>query len=198
MSVKDGQASASQISDGQPQAPMASQISDGQPQAPKVTQIGDGQPQAPKVTQIGDGQPQAPKVSQISDGQPQAPGVSQISDGQPQAQTTGMAGGGSSGSAAACAPGFLTLTLNNGTLLDQDGRTGYIAGGNNQFQFDKPVQAGGYGDGDFSICANGTIAFRGSTDWWRCDSGAGFYNLYNAMISPDACQQVKFLALACS
>jgi hypothetical protein len=195
--IKDGQVQApavTQISDGQPQAPpTVSQISDGQPQAPPaVTQISDGQPQAPPtVSQIADGQPQAPPaVTQISDGQPQAPSVTQISDAQPQSAKTKRQ--------AACAAGFLTLTLNNGTLLDQDGRFGYIAGGNNQFQFDNPVQAGGIGQFDFSICANGTIAWNGSTDWWKCDSGAGFFNLYNAEISPDACQPCKFLALACT
>jgi Yeast PIR protein repeat len=169
--------------------PAVGQIADGQPQA---SQIKDGQVQAPTVTQIHDGQPQAPpSVSQISDGQPQAPAVSQISDGQPQATKVKR-------QAAACVSGFLTLTLNNGTLLDQDGRFAYIAGGNNQFQFDNPVQAGGYGQYSFSLCDNGTIAWNGSTDWWKCDSGAGFYNLYNAEISPDACQPCKFLALACT
>jgi len=213
MSMSDGQATVSQISDGQPQAsqisdgqvqgPMASQISDGQVQSPPtVTQISDGQPQAPKVSQISDGQPQAPQVSQISDGQPQAPQVSQISDGQPQAggssSTSSSSGTSTSSAVGACVSGYLTLTLVNGTLKDQNGRFGYIAGGNNQFQFDNPVQAGGYGETDFSICANGTLAFRGSTDFWKCDSGAGFYNLYNAEISPDACQPAKFLAIACT
>lgn len=93
--------SASQVPDGQVQAPSApvSQIGDGQVQAPTgapVSQIGDGQVQAPTgapVTQISDGQVQAPTgapVSQISDGQVQAPTgapVSQISDGQVQAPT---------------------------------------------------------------------------------------------------------------
>jgi len=100
--------SASQISDGQPQASTGrpvSQISDGQPQAttkaPAVTQISDGQIQAttakPAVSQISDGQVQAttgkgPAVTQISDGQVQAttgkgPAVTQISDGQVQATT---------------------------------------------------------------------------------------------------------------
>src|SRR6266496_840452 len=154
MSMNDGQA-VSQISDGQPQR--VSHITDGQP---KATQIADGQVQAP------------PTVSQISDGQPRAPTVTQISDGQPQVTKTKRQ--------AACVSGYLSLTLENGSLKDQDGRFGYIAGGNNQFQFDNPVQAGGYGENDFSVCENGTIAFRGSTDWWKCDSGAGFYNLYNA------------------
>ena len=222
--MSDGQPEGvSQIADGQPQAsqtehatvyaPAVTQISDGQPQVPpiipqigngepKVTQIGDGQPQAPSVvSQINDGQPQAPEVTQISDGQPQAPpAVSQISDGQPQApEATQISEGQPQGSnMKTCALGYLTLTLENGTLVDQDGRYGYIAEGNNQFQFDNPVQAGGYGQYDFSICENGTVAWNGSTDWWKCDSGAGFYNLYNAEVSPDACQPCKFLAVACT
>jgi hypothetical protein len=104
--VNKGSGSASQISDGQPQAtaPAASatnavsQISDGQPQATTPAASASG-----VVSQISDGQPQATTpaasvskvVSQISDGQPQAgtpaPSatgvVSQISDGQPQAGT---------------------------------------------------------------------------------------------------------------
>jgi len=91
---------ASQIPDGQVQAPSANpvtQISDGQIQAPTgapVSQIPDGQVQAPTgapVSQIPDGQVQAPTgapVSQIPDGQVQAPTgapVSQIPDGQVQA-----------------------------------------------------------------------------------------------------------------
>ena len=104
--VNQGSGSASQISDGQPQAttPAASATN-------AVSQISDGQPQATTpaasvpavVSQISDGQPQATTpaasvpvvVSQISDGQPQATTpaasvpavVSQISDGQPQAGT---------------------------------------------------------------------------------------------------------------
>lgn len=104
--VNQGSGSASQISDGQPQAttPAASATN-------AVSQISDGQPQATTpaasvpavVSQISDGQPQATTpaasapavVSQISDGQPQAgtpaPSasavISQISDGQPQVGT---------------------------------------------------------------------------------------------------------------
>lgn len=170
MSMEDGQA-ASQILDGRAQG--VSQISDGQFEA----------------SQIADGQAQAVSVIQIRDGQPQAP-VSQISDGQPQATKTKRQ--------AACVSGYLTLTLENGTMKDQDGRFAYIASANNQFQFDNPVQAGGIGENDFSLCDNGTIALNGSTIWWKCDSGAGFFNLYNAEISPDACQPCKFLALACT
>jgi len=139
------------------------------------------------VSQIPDGQPQ---VIQIKDGQPQVHTVSQISDGQSHVTKTKRQ--------AACVSGFLTLTLENGAMKDQEDRFAYIAGGNNQFQFDNPVQVGGYGENDFSLCKNGTIAFRGSTDWWKCDSGAGFYNLYNAEISNEACQACKFLVLACT
>lgn len=101
--VNQGSGSASQTSDGQPQAtaPVASVTS-------IVSQLPDGQPQAPSaisgvVSQISDGQPQAGTpapstsrvISQISDGQIQATTpaasisrvVSQISDGQPQAGT---------------------------------------------------------------------------------------------------------------
>jgi len=63
-----------------------------------ATQISDGQPQAPTagapVTQISDGQPQASNatpVSQLSDGQPQASTAAlapQVSDGQSQAAPT--------------------------------------------------------------------------------------------------------------
>jgi len=103
---------ASQISDGQVQAPTAvvSQIHDGQVQAPTgaVSQIHDGQVQAPTgvVSQINDGQVQVPTavstvkgVTQITDGQIQAPtavstvqGATQITDGQIQvASATGGA-----------------------------------------------------------------------------------------------------------
>ncbi|KAH9819301.1 Helicase associated domain-containing protein [Teratosphaeria destructans] len=39
------------------------------------------------------------------------------------------------------APGALTLTLADGVLKDQAGRTGYIAA-NEQLQFDNPIPAG--------------------------------------------------------
>ena len=153
---------------------VVSTTSDGQ----RVSQIIDGQRQ-PQASQIPDGQVQAPStVSQISDGQPQAP-VQTSSDGQPKVTKSQQ---------PVCVSDLLTLTLENGMLKDQADQ----AGGNNQFQFDNPVQAGGYGRFDFSLCENGTVGFRGSTDWWKCDSGAGFYNLYNAEISPDACKPCKF------
>jgi len=198
--VGDGQPQGvSQISDGQPQGVsqigdgqvQITQISDGQVQQPSVTQIGDGQPQA-GVSQIGDGQPQASGVSQIGDGQPQASGVSQVGDGQPQAS-----GSGSSSSSGTCASGFLTLTLTKNQLIDAQGRLGYIAS-NNQFQFDNPVQAGGFGQNDWTLCSNGTLANQGSTDFFRCDSGSGFFNLYNINYNPGACNPIKLVIKACS
>jgi len=74
-------------------------------------------------------------------------------------------------------PGILTLNLKNGNLMDVDGRTGYIASKNSQFQFDKPVQAGGIYAGEFSVCKNGSIALGSTTTFYRCQSG-DFYNLY--------------------
>ena len=184
--IGDGQPQGvTQISDGQPQG--VTQISDGQPQA--VSQIGDGQVQ---VTQIKDGQVQEPSVTQIGDGQPQA-GVAQASDGQPQA--TGSSS--SSSSSGTCASGFLTLTLKNNQLVDSEGRFGYIAS-NNQFQFDNPVQSGGFGQNAWTLCSNGTLADQGSTDFFRCDSGAGFFNLYNTNYNPGACSPIKLIIMPCT
>ena len=207
-----------QASTGQPKVSVApvSQISDGQAQAPTktmlpVSQIGDGQAQAPSstavaVSQISDGQPQAATttaapVSQISDGQPQAStasAVSQISDAQPQA---GTATGGAASPAStrgsvqmvACASSnTLALTLNNGVLLDNKGRTGYIAS-NQQFQFDNPPQAGAIYTAGFSVCSNGSLALGGSSIFYQCLSGS-FFNLY-ATSQGGQCNPVTINAL---
>lgn len=71
----------------------------------------------------------------------------------------------------------LELTLTNGILTDNDGRTGYIAS-NDQFQFDKPPQAGAIYTAGWSVCANGTLALGGSAIFYECLSGT-FYNLYD-------------------
>ncbi|BFZ54335.1 hypothetical protein PYCC9005_001369 [Savitreella phatthalungensis] len=173
--------------------------------ASPITQISDGQIQAPMratpVSQIGDGQIQAPAaatgtpVSQIRDGQIQAPAaatgtpVRQISDGQVQQRTTlatsvRPATSGSAGmlavipnAAQACASGgALTITLQNGILKDNQGRTGYIAS-NSQFQFDGPPQAGAIYTAGWSVVQNGSLALGGSTLFYQCLSG-NFYNLY--------------------
>ncbi|EKG18305.1 hypothetical protein MPH_04437 [Macrophomina phaseolina MS6] len=76
---------------------------------------------------------------------------------------------------------ILELTLADGKLTDQQGRTGYIAS-NYQLQFDKPPQAGTiYNDG-FSACSNGSLALGGSAIFYGCQSGEGaskFYNFYD-------------------
>ncbi|KAI8934915.1 hypothetical protein NX059_008585 [Plenodomus lindquistii] len=73
--------------------------------------------------------------------------------------------------------GILTLSLNNGELKDQAGRTGYIAS-NYQFQFDQPVQAGARETSGFSLCGNQSLALGSSAIFYQCLSGS-FYNLYS-------------------
>lgn len=73
--------------------------------------------------------------------------------------------------------GTLTLSLQNGNLKDQAGRTGYIAS-NYQFQFDAPVQAGARETSGFSLCNNGSLALGSTAIWYQCLSGT-FYNLYS-------------------
>jgi len=73
--------------------------------------------------------------------------------------------------------GTLSLSLQNGDLKDQAGRTGYIAA-NYQFQFDAPVQAGAKETTGFSLCGNGSLALGSSAIFYQCLSGE-FYNLYS-------------------
>lgn len=72
--------------------------------------------------------------------------------------------------------GTLMLTLTDGTLTDQAGRTGYVAA-NSQFQFDNPPQTGAIYTAGWSLCSNGSLAIGGSTTFYSCLSG-DFYNLY--------------------
>lgn len=75
------------------------------------------------------------------------------------------------------ADGSLVISLTDGKLTDQKGRTGYIAS-NYQFQFDAPPQAGAiYTDG-FSVGSNSSLALGSSAIFYECLSG-GFYNLYD-------------------
>lgn len=92
--------------------------------------------------------------------------------------------------------GILTLGLENGMLTDNLGRTGYIAGDNQQFQFDKPVQAGAEFTSGFSVCGNGSIALGGSTTFYQCQSG-GFYNLYYQNVAAQ-CSPVNIDIIPCS
>ncbi|KAI9655957.1 MAG: hypothetical protein M1821_005018 [Bathelium mastoideum] len=91
------------------------------------------------------------------------------------------------------ASGTLTLSLNNGVLHDQIGRTGYIAS-NYQFQFDNPPQAGAIYTAGFSVCGNGSIALGNSAIFYACYSG-GFYNLYNTNWAPQ-CSAIYIQAVA--
>ncbi|KAL9596361.1 MAG: hypothetical protein Q9219_005839 [cf. Caloplaca sp. 3 TL-2023] len=68
------------------------------------------------------------------------------------------------------------VTLQDGVLKDQDGRTGSVVA-NSQFQFDNPIQSGAIFVDGFSICSNGSLAVGGSTVFYQCLSGT-FYNLY--------------------
>jgi len=75
------------------------------------------------------------------------------------------------------AAGVLTLSLAGGKLMDQAGRTGYIAS-NFQFQFDNPPQTGAIFTSGFSVCGNESLALGGSAVFYQCNSG-GFFNLYD-------------------
>lgn len=93
----------------------------------------------------------------------------------------------------------VTLTLNNGNLLDQRGRTGYIAS-NYQYQFDGPPQAGYEYTTPFSICGNNSIALGGSTVFYNCNSGS-FNNVYfftSGQTIPPQCYQVNVIITACA
>lgn len=89
--------------------------------------------------------------------------------------------------------GTLTLSLNNGILTDQAGRTGYIAA-NRQFQFDSPPQAGAIYTAGWSLCSNGSLALGGSAIFYQCLSGE-FYNLYDQS-QGGQCAAVYFESLA--
>ncbi|KAJ9621967.1 hypothetical protein H2203_006848 [Taxawa tesnikishii (nom. ined.)] len=81
----------------------------------------------------------------------------------------------------------LTISLNNGVLTDDQGRTGYIAA-NNQFQFDKPAQTGAIYTAGWSVCSNGTLALGDSAIFYQCLSGT-FYNLYDESTG-DQCSEI--------
>lgn len=81
----------------------------------------------------------------------------------------------------------------DGLLRDQLNRIGYIAD-NYQFQFDLPVQSGGYGEHDFGeYTDSGTgdvyLTWRDSDIFYRCRSG-NFYNLYSQAIAAH-CEPAK-------
>ena len=203
---------ALQISDGQAQGPETviympvSAISDGQPQAPVISTLTDC-----PASQISDGQPQkctstvtAQPASTLSEDQPQAPTsnatgpvVITKSESQSQAPTTDSSSRpsatGTPYQLVACRTNStLSVSLSNGILKDNQGRTGYIAS-NYQFQFDGPPQAGAIYTSGFSVCANGSLALGGSNIFWQCLSG-NFYNLYDRYWAPQ-CSPVTIESL---
>jgi hypothetical protein len=92
-------------------------------------------------------------------------------------------------------PGSLTISLANGQLTDEKGRTGYIAS-NFQFQFDAPPQDGAIFTGGFSVCSNGSLALGGSAVFFECLSG-GFFNLYDQSFAAQ-CEPILIDILPCS
>ncbi|USP80674.1 hypothetical protein yc1106_07948 [Curvularia clavata] len=88
--------------------------------------------------------------------------------------------------------GILTMSLKDGKLTDQAGRTGYIAS-NYQFQFDGPVQAGALDTDGFGLCSDGSLSLKGSNLWYQCLSG-NFYNLYSKSIG-DQCIAIHIIAM---
>lgn len=88
--------------------------------------------------------------------------------------------------------GILTMSLKDGKLTDQAGRTGYIAS-NYQFQFDGPVQAGALDTDGFGLCSDGSLSLKGSNLWYQCLSG-NFYNLYSKSIG-DQCIAIHIVAM---
>lgn len=96
---------------------------------------------------------------------------------------------------AACgSEGTLVVTLEDGTALDGQGRTGYIAS-NYQFQFDAPAQAGALFTSGFSVCEDNILALGSSKTFYQCLSG-DFYNLYDRTWAPQ-CEPISLIAIPC-
>lgn len=88
----------------------------------------------------------------------------------------------------------MNLRLEDGVLLDDHERTGYIAS-NYQFQFDGPPQAGAIYTAGFSACTNGSLALGDSATFFQCASGT-FYNLYDRWWAKQ-CSPVQIVILPC-
>ena len=76
----------------------------------------------------------------------------------------------------------LVMTLKNGTLIDQEGRTGYVAS-NSQVQFHNPAPADAIWTGGFSVCQDARLALGNSVIWYRCKR-EGSYNIYFYNVKP--------------
>ncbi|RYP89849.1 hypothetical protein DL770_004060 [Monosporascus sp. CRB-9-2] len=90
--------------------------------------------------------------------------------------------------------GVLVVTLAEGSVFDDQDRTGYIAS-NFQFQFDGPPQAGAIFTSGFSLCENNILALGDSTTFYQCLSG-DFYNLYDRDWA-EQCEPVSIVAIPC-
>ncbi|KAI1810359.1 hypothetical protein GGS20DRAFT_204716 [Poronia punctata] len=90
--------------------------------------------------------------------------------------------------------GTLVVSLKDGSTLDDQGRTGYIAS-NYQFQFDAPAQAGALYNSGFSVCEGNVLALGSSKTFYQCRSG-DFYNLYDRTWA-DQCEPVSIIAVPC-
>ena len=201
-----------------PTAAPVQQISDGQVQRQTtiqpITQISDGQIQATyspvtvkstvvsaqAVTQISDAQPQAPTNPTLATSVTTSVYSTLVTKASASASAKSNARRQTQGSntglpAIACrSQSALTLTLNNGNLLDNQGRTGYIAS-NYQFQFDKPAQAGAIFTAGFSVCpSDGTLTLGDTRTFYQCLSG-DFYNIYDRDFGAGQCKPVTLQAV---
>jgi hypothetical protein len=99
-----------------------------------------------------------------------------------------------------CDANGVVLHFDGGGLLrDQLNRIGYIAD-NFQFQFDLPVQAGGYGEQDFGEYKDPNtgdvyLTWRGNADFYKCQSG-NFDNLYSQSIAGQ-CRMTRIMLFHC-
>ncbi|CAM1505859.1 Fc.00g114960.m01.CDS01 [Cosmosporella sp. VM-42] len=90
--------------------------------------------------------------------------------------------------------GVLVMTLEDGVLTDNQGRTGYIAS-NYQLQFDSPPQAGAKFTSGFSACSNQSLALGSSTVFYQCQSG-DFFNLYDRSWA-EQCEPIEIAMMPC-
>jgi hypothetical protein len=97
------------------------------------------------------------------------------------------------------ASGVILRFDSSGLLRDELNRIGYIAD-NYQFQFDLPVQAGGYGEKDFGEYKDPNsgdvyLTWRGKADFYKCQSG-NFDNLYSQSIAGQ-CRMTRIMLFRC-
>ncbi|KAG0637750.1 hypothetical protein HOY80DRAFT_971374 [Tuber brumale] len=153
------------------QVPKSGAVAVGPAAIRGVSQIADGQIQAHGAVRSGTAGPAAGKtVTQIGDGQIQGPRKRSTLEVRQNSYP-------------------LKVTLKNGVLTDILGRIGYIAD-NRQLQFDAPPQAGAIFTAGFSACPDGTLALGSRNIFYSCGS-SDFTNLYDTLVYPDNCREVK-------